>query len=290
MDLVRHLRFFVAVAEEGHFGDAAARLDMTQPPVSQGLRRLERELGVPLIRRTSRGAELTDAGRELLPRARLLIDDAARFVGEARRLQARTDALRWGAVAQVGTTTTARVAARLAAATPLQDMTTASATSLVDQVLAGVVDLAIVDIPCVTAGLATGPTVRIPRAVVVPAGHSVVSATQPRLRNLSDLAFCHPARAANPPAYDQLLDAFREQALDPAPLVIASDAETIAAVAAGRAFSLSTDTALPEGLDGVRCVSIAPDVTALRVRVVYRSAAVAESAEIVTSALWRAAR
>ena len=74
VDLFRHLRFFVAVAEEGHFGDAAARLEMTQPPVSQGLRRLEKELGVQLIRRTSRGAELTDAGRDLLPRARLVDD------------------------------------------------------------------------------------------------------------------------------------------------------------------------------------------------------------------------
>ncbi|MFP3467751.1 LysR family transcriptional regulator, partial [Leifsonia sp. SIMBA_070] len=80
----------------GHFGHAAARLEMTQPPVSQGLRRLEKELGVELIRRGPQGAVLTGAGRELLPRARVLVDDAERFAGEARRLREHRDVLRCG--------------------------------------------------------------------------------------------------------------------------------------------------------------------------------------------------
>src|SRR5215218_2304108 len=69
IDLAR-LRYFVAVAEEGHITRAAERLDMQQPPLSRQIRLMERELKVQLFRRLPRGVELTSAGHALLPEAK----------------------------------------------------------------------------------------------------------------------------------------------------------------------------------------------------------------------------
>ncbi|GLB69026.1 LysR family transcriptional regulator [Arthrobacter mangrovi] len=80
------LQSFVAVAEELHFGAAAERLNMTQPPLSRQIQLLEKELRAPLFDRTSRKVELTDAGRTLLPSARQILDMAVKTELDVRRV------------------------------------------------------------------------------------------------------------------------------------------------------------------------------------------------------------
>ena len=94
---LRHLRYFVAVAQFRHFGHAAAHLNISQPPLSQQIRQLERELGAELLTRTTRRVELTEAGR-------VLYADAVAILADVDAATARVKALAegWSGLLRIG--------------------------------------------------------------------------------------------------------------------------------------------------------------------------------------------
>ena len=278
MDLLRHLRFFVAVAEEEHFGHAADRLGMTQPPLSQGILRLERRLGVSLLTRSPRGVLLTRAGTDLLPRARALLADADEFETEGRRYRENGVAVRVGVIPQLPDRCVAAIAAELRGEHAVV-LSTASTVDLVDSVVAGRLDHAVVHHPALIHGLDCGAVVSLPRQLLVPAEHPAAQARS--LRAMRGLPFAVAPRAHGTAAFDLLQDTLRERGLDPEFVPAPHERDVVAAVAAGHAFGLTAEptTQVP----GVSRVDLAVPDLALRVRVVHGVAS--EVVELIESVL-----
>ncbi|CAN5272888.1 hypothetical protein BH11ACT6_BH11ACT6_50730 [soil metagenome] len=237
----------MAVAEHRHFGRAAASLGVTQPPISQGLRRLERHLGLQLVDRSPLGATLTEAGAALLPRARLIVDDSTRLMADAAQLFGGLQGVRWGAIPQLDDEILARCtqALRGASASTEAPLTTVtkSTTALLADLRRGLLDIAVVAHPAVVAELDAGPVIALHRSMVVPSGHRAAGAKNPRVQMLRGLALATTPREDNPPAHDLLLDTFRRHGLDMVPQPASTHREVSAAVAAGQCFGLATATA-----------------------------------------------
>lgn len=189
MDLLRHLRYFVTVAEERHFGRAAERLHMAQPPLSQQIRRLEADLGVELLTRTTRRVDLTAAGEAYLERARAILTSVDTAADEARRVAAGT--VGHVTVGCVGSATYSLLPAlsrRLADDLPGVDFSFRGEMLVAEQLDAlreGTIDVALLR-PPVADGTLTVSTLREERLVVaVPSGHALAARRQLRVADLA---------------------------------------------------------------------------------------------------------
>ncbi len=150
-------------------------------------------------------------------------------------------------------------------------ITTTSATvDLVDAVTAGRLDCAVVHHPALIGALQSGPIRKIPRSLLVPADHPAARRKQ-SLRALAGLACATAPRSHGTAAFDLLVDTLRSKGLDPEFLPAAGDRDALTAVAAGRAFALTTDPSLQA--PGVTRAPTAGDDLALRVRLVWQESA-----------------
>lgn len=257
---LRHLRYFVAVAEEGHITRAAARLGIQQPPLSQQIHALERELDVQLFRRKPRGVELTSAGRALLDDARAILAQVEHALATTRRT-ARGEQ---GRIVVGFTSSTPFVPfvpqiirafreRHPLVALALEETGTGE---MVEGLRNELIDAAFIRSPAPDpAGIAVHPLLEEAMMVALPAGHALAAASDEAPLPLSALSgdtFILYRRPVGPGLYDAIIAACHGAGFSPlvgqeAPRILS----TLSLVAAGLGVSLVPASLQRLRMDGV---------------------------------------
>jgi len=280
---LRLVRYFVAVAEELHFGRAARRLRMAQPGLSQQIRSLEQQLGVRLLDRTSRQVRLTPAGALLLTEGRRLLAQAERTADQVRR----------AGLGQVGRITVGAIGSATYDILPrllrehrkrfpdvevaLREMST---PAQVQALRSGEIDVGLLRVPADTADLVV-QTVREDRmALMIPEAHPLARKRRVALRALAKEPLILFPTAPRPSWADTVISACREAGFEPIVAQEAMESATVVSfVAAGVGIAV-----VPEGLKalarpGVVFRLVAPQAPITRLAVVHRAGELAPTVE-----------
>jgi LysR family transcriptional regulator, benzoate and cis,cis-muconate-responsive activator of ben and cat genes len=191
MDL-RQLRYFVAVAEELHFSRAAARLNLAQSALSSQVRSLEREVGGPLLTRSTRRVQLTPAGEALLLDANEILAAADGALDRARALvRGEAGELTIGSMGPAGGGLLAPLLARLGSRHPglRVEVRALDFSDIVESVRDRHVDVAFLYLPLDEPELELIPLISEPRVVVLPRNHRLARRRRLRPRDLRDETF-----------------------------------------------------------------------------------------------------
>ncbi|GIF50993.1 transcriptional regulator [Asanoa ferruginea] len=273
MDLARHLRQFLVVAEELHFGRAAERLGIAQPPLSQTIQRLERELGVALFDRSRRQVTLTVAGRLLTAEAAALLAAEERVRVVMRKVRdGQLGTLRAGVPPELLAVTLQALLAGLADRAPgldvdLHELTSAEQLRLLAEAR---LDVGLVHHPVdLSDGLRAGPVVGVRLGVMLPRTAALAQLRELDLADLTGHDLAIFPRATAPAWYDEILDRCRQGGFTPRRVRHAHNPDFLLGLVLGR-----------------QCVAFEPETTARREpRVAWRPLA-GPALDRRTSAIW----
>ncbi|MEV7806533.1 LysR family transcriptional regulator [Microbispora sp. NPDC088329] len=270
------LHAFAVLAEELHFGHAAARLGIAQPPLSQQIRRLEDKVGHPLFTREPGRVALTAAGRELLPAARRALADLADGLAAARAAgSGRTGRLRIGFAASAALTVLPGLLRAFRERYPdvrldIREMTTApQIAALRDKVI----DVGLLREPpadhaadhaaddaAARAGLAFRTVLTEPFVAVLPSAHPLAAPRTVRLARLADSPFVLLPRAAGPGLHDQIVGLCEAAGFTPRVVQRAVEWQTVCAlVETGLGVSLAPASIRRIRLKGVAFRPVEPN-------------------------------
>jgi len=289
---LRHLKYFIAVAEELHFGRAAERLHVAQPAVSDQIRKLENELGVRLLNRNPRRVSLTDAGTALLREARPVLHQAEVARVAARNAHDRsTISLRIGYMATCLPASVPRAVQRLAGSMPHLDtrLEPGTALSLLDALRAGRLDAAIVSLPAPISGLRVTGLAEQGAIAALPVTHRHAVEPHLRLERIAPERLVVLPREIDRAFFDAVLVACRAAGVSPTLIEIpgGSIEHALVAVASGAGLAL-----LPEFVaqrftaPGVRFLPLAGERLVIPIALATRR----NTDHLPTAALLRALR
>ncbi|HZA75415.1 MAG TPA: LysR family transcriptional regulator [Acidimicrobiales bacterium] len=233
---LRKLRYFIAVAEEMHFGRAAERLYVAQPALSRQIQRLEEQLGVALFARTSRSVELTDAGRKLLSEGKALLAAAQATQRRVRRAAERARVLTVGFFTGDPVTPATRA---FGAAHPdvVVDVVRVYWFDQADVLFDGRADVAFVHLPVAEAGLRLVPLYDVARVALLSRDHPLARRGELSIAELADEPVILHRGAS--PAWERFHNTDpRPDGRHPSPgPLVGNIEEKLEQVAAGRAIS-----------------------------------------------------
>ena len=240
---LRHLRYFIAVAEELHFGHAAARLNISQPPLSQQIQILEQQIGARLFARTNRSVSLTEAGRQFLADSRQILSQGGDAAARAARLHhGETGELRIGFTSSApfikAVSDTLSTFRRRYPDVHIQTRETNTREQIVP-LNEGALDLGLMRNTQLPDTLVWERVLREPLLAMVPRDHPLASKPRVSLRELAREPFVFFDPHVGTGLYDDILGLMRRYDLTPAITQEVGEAMTIIGlVAAGLGVSI----------------------------------------------------
>ncbi len=253
---LRHLRYFLAVAETLHFGRAAARFNNSQPPLSVQVRDLERELGVALFLRNPRGVTLTDAGMAFLPRAEAILAATGQAVAVARDAAAGRDGrLVIGFMPSLAYTLLPHLLPAYRRAVPgvTISLREVSVTDKEEALLSGSIDVGLYRPPARHPEIAMAPIGEERMVLALPAGHRLARRRQvPSSEIAGEPLVMYPPSRGDGGLYGTVATYLRSQGLEPVPAEIAGTIHTaLGLVLAGAGVAIVPESSAALRLPGI---------------------------------------
>lgn len=273
---LRHLRYFVAVAEDLHFSRAANRLHTSQSSLSQQVRNLETELKVDLLRRVKRHVELTPAGNRFLREARGILAAAERAAGLAREAaREESQKIVIGISPETDWQFLGKALRLFGEQAPAVDVHFQNLTpeAQIEALHSGRIDIGFVGLPIESEGVVSEVTGRVRLVAAIPEQHPMARNGRIRLRELSGEAYTLWPRHLSPGRHDQLLSIFRQAGFGP-PITmeggLPSTQTVLGMVAAGLTVALVDPAIKQRAMPGVVFRPIADRGVFIECGVIYR--------------------